>query len=239
MRPVTRRIAGFGPAGAALALLAACEIERLPNTAASGESAAAVVATADTTRPATDVTTGVGTPPAAAATVDSSGGAIADSDDASPVASPDELSALARGLVVPVAGVGVDALTDTFEEARGERRHEAIDILAPRGTPVLSAADGRLLALHDSRPGGLMVYAADASGRFVLLYGHLDRYAPGLVEGMALRRGQELGTVGTTGNAPPGTPHLHFGIARVANTRDWWRGTPVNPMPLLAGTSAR
>jgi murein DD-endopeptidase MepM/ murein hydrolase activator NlpD len=124
-------------------------------------------------------------------------------------------------------------LRDTYEAARGERVHEAIDILAARGTPVLSAADGRLLKLFSSRPGGLMVYAADPSDRFILLYGHLDAYAAGLTEGMRLQRGQVIGYVGTTGNAPPDTPHLHFGILRGAPAVAWWEGSPVNPYPLL------
>jgi len=78
-----------------------------------------------------------------------------------------------------------------------------------------------------------MVYQGDASDRFVFMYGHLDRYANGLVEGMPLRRGQVIGYVGTTGNAPPGSPHLHFAIARGHPSEFWWRGTPVNPYPLL------
>ena len=118
---------------------------------------------------------------------------------------------------------------------RGSRRHDALDIPAPRGTPVLSAVDGRLLKIHSSERGGLMVYAADATDRFVLLYGHLDRYADGLTEGMPLRRGQVIGYVGTTGNAAPGTPHLHFAILRGRPSVKWWRGTPVNPYPLLTG----
>jgi murein DD-endopeptidase MepM/ murein hydrolase activator NlpD len=94
--------------------------------------------------------------------------------------------------------------------------------------------DGRVLKLHESVAGGLMVYAADAADRFILMYGHLDRYAEGLADGASLRRGQVIGYVGTTGNAPPGTPHLHFAIARGRPSVKWWKGTPVNPYPLLA-----
>jgi murein DD-endopeptidase MepM/ murein hydrolase activator NlpD len=154
---------------------------------------------------------------------------------AAPRPTAEELAALARELAIPVQGVQPAQLVDSFDEARGgTRRHEAIDILAPRGTPVLSAAGGRLLKLYESKNGGLMVYASDPSERFVLMYAHLDRYAEGLAEGMALQRGQRLGDVGTTGNAPANTPHLHFAITRAANVRDWWKGTPVNPRPLLA-----
>lgn len=150
-------------------------------------------------------------------------------------ASPRELDELKAALAIPVQGVRGSQLRDTYTEARGSRTHEALDIAAPRGTPVLSAADGKLVKLHDSKAGGLMVYAADASDRFVLLYGHLDRYADGVREGMALKRGQTIGYVGTTGNAPPGTPHLHFAILRGEPSRAWWRGTAVNPYPLLSG----
>ncbi len=150
-----------------------------------------------------------------------------------PQATRTELAALANELIIPVTGVEPDELVDTFEEARGSRQHEALDILAARGTPVVSAANGRLMKLHTSKNGGLMVYAADASQRFILLYAHLDRYASGLSEGMRLRQGQRLGYVGTTGNAPPNVPHLHFGIARAADVQEWWKGTAIDPLPLL------
>ncbi|HEU4564566.1 MAG TPA: M23 family metallopeptidase [Gemmatimonadaceae bacterium] len=151
-----------------------------------------------------------------------------------PAATPGELAALRGALVVPVQGVAADRLPDTFDEMRGTRRHDALDIPAPRGTPVLSAADGRVLKLFTSENGGLMVYAADATERFILMYAHLDGYAPGVREGMPLRRGQVIGYVGTTGNAPPDVPHLHFAIARAGRIDEWWKGTPVNPRPLLA-----
>ena len=101
---------------------------------------------------------------------------------------------------------------------------------------MLSAAPGRVLKLYTSEAGGLMVYAADSSERFVLMYAHLDAYAPGLRDGMPLARGQTIGAVGTTGNAPPNVPHLHFAIARVGDVRRWWTGTPVDPRPLLQAT---
>lgn len=145
-----------------------------------------------------------------------------------------DLVVLQRELAIPVSGVTTSGLYDTFGELRGgTRQHEALDILAPRGTPVLSAAKGRVLKLFDSKAGGLMVYAADSSEKFILMYGHLDAYAPGLAEGQPLKRGQQVGVVGTTGNAPPGTPHLHFAIARSDDVKQWWKGSPVNPFPLL------
>jgi murein DD-endopeptidase MepM/ murein hydrolase activator NlpD len=136
--------------------------------------------------------------------------------------------------MIPVPGVAAEALVDSYNDARsGGRAHHALDILAPRWTPVLSAADGRVLKLHSSVAGGLMVYAAEATEHFVLMYGHLQEYAKGLTEGATLRRGDTLGFVGTTGNAAPNTPHLHFAIAHTADVDQWWTGTPVDPRPLL------
>ena len=148
---------------------------------------------------------------------------------------PAEVSSLGRGMLVPVVGVPTTELRDVFTDARGRRVHEAIDIMAPRGTPVVSAIDSKLTKLHSSKAGGLMVYAADPSDRFVLLYAHLDRYASGLVEGAPIRRGQLLGYVGSTGNANPNAPHLHFAVLRGRPSEAWWKGTPVNPYPLLVG----
>ena len=164
--------------------------------------------------------------------------AIMEGSGDAPEATPAELRALADALIVPVKGVTPAELVGSFDDARGRRRHEALDIPAPRGTPVVSATGGWLMKLHRSEFGGLMVYAAEERERFILLYAHLDRYANGLTEGMPLRRGQLLGYVGTTGNAPPDVPHLHFGIARVADVEEWWKGTPVDPLPLLVDTDA-
>ena len=159
--------------------------------------------------------------------------------DTGSVATPLELASLSGILDVPVRGVARADLRDSYSEARGGRVHEAIDILAPRGTEVVSAADGRLLKIFNSKPGGLMVYATDPTERFILLYGHLDGYAPGLVNGMPLKRGQVIGYVGTTGNAPPGTPHLHFGILRGQPKKSWSAGAAVNPYTLLVPVTSR
>ena len=141
----------------------------------------------------------------------------------------------ALDLMIPVAGTSRDALPPSnFDQARGQRRHEAYDVMAPRGTPVLAATSGELAKLHVSEAGGNMVYTYDASNRFVLFYAHLDRYHPGLAEGMPLERGDTIGYVGTTGNAPPGAPHLHFAIMLMDGDRRWWKGTPIDPQPLLA-----
>jgi peptidoglycan LD-endopeptidase LytH len=163
--------------------------------------------------------------------------AVTDVDTAvtTSVSSADAAS-LKGALIVPVRGVEASALYDTYDEQRGggTRVHEALDIPAPRGTPVLSATGGRVLKLFNSEAGGKMVYAADSSERFILMYAHLDSYANGLAEGQPLHRGQVIGAVGTTGNAPPTVPHLHCALARSNDVKQWWKGSPVNPFPLLA-----
>jgi murein DD-endopeptidase MepM/ murein hydrolase activator NlpD len=156
---------------------------------------------------------------------------------ATTAASAADAATLAGTLIVPVRGIEASALYDTYDEKRGggSRVHEALDIPAPRGTPVLSATGGRVLKLFNSEAGGKMVYAADSSERFILMYAHLDSYANGLAEGQPLHQGQVIGAVGTTGNAPPNLPHLHFALARSNDVKTWWKGTPVDPFPLLAG----
>jgi murein DD-endopeptidase MepM/ murein hydrolase activator NlpD len=141
---------------------------------------------------------------------------------------------LARGLLVPVAGVAVSQLHDTFDEGRDEgRTHRALDILAPRGTPVLAADDGHLLRMRPNALGGNTIYATDPQGRVVYYYAHLDSYQPGLAEGATIARGDTLGFVGTTGNAPPDTPHLHFQLMRMPADGKYWDGEPINPFPLF------
>ena len=159
---------------------------------------------------------------------------VVDSTPAS-VPSTDDLAILRREMIVPVSGFTGAMLYDSYDELRGgTRKHEALDILAARGTPVISAANGRILKLFESKAGGHMIYAADSTERFILMYAHLDGYQPGLVEGQRITQGQPIGTVGTTGNAAANVPHLHFAIARSPDVRIWWKGSPVNPYPLLA-----
>ena len=141
----------------------------------------------------------------------------------------------ASGWLVPVVGVAPSELVNTFEAARSEgRTHNAIDILAPRGTPVVAAQAGTVARLFTSDKGGLTVYVV--SGRTVTYYAHLDATAPGLAEGQRLEAGDPVGTVGDSGNAVPGNTHLHFAIWRVTDPADFWDGEPVNPYPLLSGT---
>ncbi len=138
-------------------------------------------------------------------------------------------------LLVPVAGVTASQLSDTFNDARGggTRVHEALDIMAPRGTPVLAAVDGKVEKLFNSDAGGLTVYQFDPTGTYCYYYAHLHAYAPGLREGQILKRGDVIGTVGSTGNADPASPHLHFAIFLLGPEKRWHEGTPVNPYPLL------
>ena len=139
-----------------------------------------------------------------------------------------------RALSVPVKGVDPDDLQDTFDDKRGEgRRHEAIDILASRNTPVLAVEDGTIARLFTSKAGGLTVYQFDPSANYAYYYAHLERYAPGLTDGDRIRRGQVLGYVGTSGNAPPDTPHLHFAIFKLNDKKQWWQGTPIDPFAVL------
>jgi len=131
-------------------------------------------------------------------------------------------------------GADPELMKGGFEQLRGERTHEAVDILAPRGTAVRAVDAGTVAKLFTSKGGGITVYQYDRSQRFVYSYAHLEAYAPGLQEGAAVAQGQVLGYVGTTGNAPPETPHLHFAIAQLAPGEGWWQGTPLDPYLVFA-----
>jgi len=236
----------FGPAGVALMGLTAVALGAAVKTGfitvrrgAASDSTAVTVRTArgdvevpipsssDTIRPSTTNST------PRALDADSLSAPISPNDSSAARPTTEELVKLSEALIVPVAGVQPKDLLDTFDAPRGTRRHNALDIPAPRGTPVLSAADGQVQRLFTSAAGGLMVYASDTTGHFVLMYAHLDRYADGLTDSATLRRGDTIGYVGTTGNAPPNVPHLHFAIARTNDVTKWWSGTPIDPRPLL------
>ncbi|WP_083745115.1 M23 family metallopeptidase [Variovorax sp. KK3] len=135
----------------------------------------------------------------------------------------------ARALQFPVDGIQPRAVRDTFDEGRPGHRHEALDIMAPRGTPVRAVDDGKLVKLFDSKPGGLTVYQFDPASQLAYYYAHLDRYAEGLREGAQLRRGDLIGYVGTTGNAAPDAPHLHFAVFLLGPEKQWWKGEALNP----------
>ena len=164
-----------------------------------------------------------------------------------PVASPpapkdstqrSELVLGPTGVAIPVAGVKASELQDTYTQSRsgGARVHNAIDIMAPHGTPVVAAAPGRVEKLFDSKGGGgITAYVRSPDGQWMFYYAHLQAYAPGLKEGQAVKQGDAIGTVGSTGNANPAGPHLHFAVNKMAPGEKWYDGTPVNPYPLLAG----
>jgi murein DD-endopeptidase MepM/ murein hydrolase activator NlpD len=140
----------------------------------------------------------------------------------------------ARNLLIPVASVTASQLHDTFNQARSEgRQHDAIDIVAPQGTPVLAATDGVVIKLFQSDRGGVTLYELDPSGRYVYYYAHLMGYAEGVADGRQLRRGDVIAYVGDTGNAGAGKFHLHFAISKVTSPHQWSGGDPINPYPLL------
>lgn len=137
-------------------------------------------------------------------------------------------------LIIPVAGVRPDQLLDTFDDARSEGRvHDAIDIMAAAETPVLAAADGKILKLFHSDRGGTTIYQLNTNGDLVFYYAHLSHYADGLTEGNIVKQGEVIAYVGDTGNAGPGNYHLHFSIATVSDPKRYWEGTNINPYPLL------
>ena len=188
----------------------------------------------------------VGPTPVDAPAVESAPAAATDGpDDATPAPVPPtrQPEAVPRasvpspaGLVVPVAGLAASELSDTFDDPRGGGRvHEALDIMAPAGTPVLATADGVIEKLFDSDNGGLTIYQFDPTEQWSYYYAHLQRYAPGLAEGDHVKRGEVIGYVGSTGNASADAPHLHFGIYRLGGEKRWWKGKPVNPYPMLRG----
>jgi murein DD-endopeptidase MepM/ murein hydrolase activator NlpD len=138
------------------------------------------------------------------------------------------------GLIIPVVGVKPEQLVDTFTASRSEGRgHDAIDIMAPGGTPVVAAADGEIVKFFDSERGGITIYERTIDGRFMLYYAHLQKRADGISVGMRVRKGATLGFVGDTGNAGPGNYHLHFSIAVITDPKRFWSGTYLNPYPLL------
>ncbi|HEL4267770.1 TPA: M23 family metallopeptidase [Stenotrophomonas maltophilia] len=138
------------------------------------------------------------------------------------------------GLLLPVQGILTSQLRDTFTDARSEGRvHDAIDIMADAGTPVLAVADGMVEKLFDSERGGLTIYQFEPSGRWCYYYAHLQRYADGLAEKQVIKRGEVIGYVGSTGNASAEAPHLHFEVHLLGPEKQWWKGESINPYPLL------
>jgi murein DD-endopeptidase MepM/ murein hydrolase activator NlpD len=130
-------------------------------------------------------------------------------------------------------GISAARLVPTFNQARAGHIHHALDILAPRGTPVVAAVDGTIRKLFIGGTGGITIYQFDDADAFVYYYAHLDHYADGVREGMHVRQGDVIGYVGTTGNAPASTPHLHFAIGRLTGEKKWWDSEAIDPYPIL------
>lgn len=149
------------------------------------------------------------------------------------IVSSDVIALRLRDLQVPVQGIARADVPDNFHQARGSRVHEAVDILAPRHTPVHAVEDGKIARLFFSQAGGITIYQFDPTGQFCYYYAHLDRYAEGLTEGQSVRRGQVIGYVGVSGNAPKNTPHLHFAIFKLSDEKKWWDGEPIDPFQVF------
>jgi murein DD-endopeptidase MepM/ murein hydrolase activator NlpD len=132
-------------------------------------------------------------------------------------------------LRMPIENADLAVMEGDFAERRGEREHEAVDILAPRNTPVRAVEGGQIAKLFFSNAGGITIYQFDPTGRFAYYYAHLERYVDGLREGQAVSSGDVIGYVGTSGNAPANTPHLHFAVFELTDDRQWWEGRPIDP----------
>jgi len=150
-----------------------------------------------------------------------------------PEAAVPSLTGAMPKLAMPIAGIDPRTLHSNFSEARGGHAHEALDIMTPRGTPVLAVAEGNVVKLFNSKPGGLTVYQFDNTQKWCYYYAHLDRYAEGLREGTLLRKGEILGYAGSTGDASPSAPHLHFAVFELGPEKSWWKGTPIDPLAFL------
>jgi peptidoglycan LD-endopeptidase LytH len=167
---------------------------------------------------------------------------VVDPASGPPVAIAEGVEVGPAGLAIPVEGIKAEQLTDTFTQARagGARVHDAIDIMASEGTPVIAATDGTVEKLfYSDGGGGNTIYVRSPDQRWTYYYAHLEGYAPGLAEGQQVKRGQVIGRVGHTGNASAEGPHLHFAINQMKAEEKWWQGTPINPYPLLAGKRTR
>jgi murein DD-endopeptidase MepM/ murein hydrolase activator NlpD len=157
-------------------------------------------------------------------------------ENAPPVVVAQQVQVAPSGLALPVVGVKAEQLSDTYDDARGQgRRHDAIDIMAAEGTPVIAAADGTIEKLFNSVRGGITIYERSTDQKWIYYYAHLSAYAPGLAEGQQVKRGQVIGRVGHTGDASAAGPHLHFASNSMGPSDRWWNGTAINPYPLLAG----
>ena len=159
---------------------------------------------------------------------------VATTGSTGPVVAEPPADLTRRDFDIPVEGVKPEQLVRSFEDRRsGSRAHEAIDILAPRNTPVRAVEDGTIAKLFESKAGGTTIYQFDPTEQYCYYYAHLERYAKELHEGDKVHKGQVIGYVGTSGNAPKDTPHLHFAIFKLTDAKHWWEGTPIDPYDVL------
>lgn len=206
-------------------------------------SAPKVTSAPETSTPETSEAKPAETNPEAVVTVQPLGTPAAPADaehatatpPAAGIVSEEDMSILKlRNLLIPVEGVSASRLRDNFDDGRSEgRQHQALDIMAASGTPVLAAADGKVARLFQSEKGGITLYQLDSSGLYYYYYAHLQGYAEGIIEGKQLKRGDVIGYVGDTGNAGAGNFHLHFAISKPTAPGKWSGGVPINPFPLL------
>jgi murein DD-endopeptidase MepM/ murein hydrolase activator NlpD len=215
-------------AGVLVTLVIATDLPpKKASQAGAAEDRATSIATADTPEPAVKVRPAPSETPAAVT-------APPTPAPTGPEVAADPIEDLRdRHLTLPVRGIERDDIRDAFNEARDGRRHEAIDVLAPRNTPVLAVEDGTIAKLFLSKAGGITVYQFDPTATYTYYYAHLERYAEGLTEKDRVKRGQVLGYVGTSGNAPANTPHLHFAIFKLTEEKHWWHGTALDPYRVL------
>lgn len=218
---MTKKLASFL---AVVVVLAACSQRapwRVVSTQPGGTSHAPAARSAQTTTKVSD-------------------GSVVQSSSVAPAVHDAALLAHVGSLYFPVAGMDSTRLDDSYDAARdgGVRKHNAIDIMAPRGAAVLAVQDGRVVKLSNNPKGGISLYTTDLEEQFVYYYAHLDRYHSGIYNGKPLMRGDTVGYVGTTGNSPANLPHLHFQVMRMpADKRSFSTGEPVNPFPLLRTTA--
>lgn len=143
-----------------------------------------------------------------------------------------------KHLLVPIQGANPESIKGSFYELRGDQLHHAADFLAPRNTPILAVEDGAISKLFLSKAGGITIYESDPTAKYIYYYAHLERYADNLKEGDKVKRGQVIGFVGTSGNAPPNTPHLHFSIGKMMQPHQYWNGAAIDPYEVLSGRPA-
>ena len=236
-RPDFKYLAASGLLGF---VLGAFVVASLGNMSRWRSTGAAVVTTAVRTTPPLAPLVEPARPPAATAVDDPPNAVVEVPAPTSgrtgviPSTAPEAIDLTARRLTIPVAGFPADKLVRSYHDNRsGQREHEAIDILAPRGTPVVAVEEGTVAKLFNSKAGGITLYQFDPGQQYSYYYAHLDRYADGIKEGDRLHRGQVIGYVGVSGNAPKDTPHLHFAVYRLTAEKRWWEGTPIDPYDIL------